>query len=73
MIWWPSPLYHLKIDKQFEYSTASEAQNRAEREAQHEDCEGADAYMISQDPSSGEVGPPSFLVRLGSYPEFADF
>ena len=59
----------LKIGKQFEYTTASEAQNRAEREAQSEDCAGADAYEISEDPSSGEVGSPSFLVRLGNVPE----
>ena len=63
----------LQIAKQFEYSTASEAQNRAEREAMTEDCAGADAYMISEDPSSGEVGNPSFLVRLGNVPEFDDF
>ncbi|WP_208350384.1 hypothetical protein [Pseudaestuariivita rosea] len=63
----------LKIGKQFQYSTASEAQNRAEREAQSEDCAGADAYMISEDPNSGEVGSPSFLVRLGNVPEFDDF
>ena len=62
-----------KIDKQFQYSTASEAQNRAEREAQSEDCVGADAYMISEDASSGEVGSPSFLIRLGNVPEFDDF
>lgn len=63
----------LKIDKQFQYSTASEAQNRAEREAQSEDCAGADAYMVSEDPNSGEVGSPSFLVRLGNVPESDDF
>ena len=63
----------LKIGKQFQYSTASEAQNRAEREAHSEDCAGADAYMISEDPNSGEVGSPSFLVRLGNVPEFDDF
>ncbi len=63
----------LKIGKQFQYSTAAEAQNRAEREAQSEDCAGADAYMISEDPNSGEVGLPSFLVRLGNVPEFDDF
>ena len=63
----------LKIDKQFEYSNASEAQNRAEREAQLESCAGADAYMVSEDPNSGEVGTPSFLVRLGKVPEFDDF
>ncbi len=63
----------LKIGKQFQYSTAAEAQNRAEREAQSEECAGADAYMISEDPESGEVGSPSFLVRLGSVPETDDF
>jgi len=63
----------LKIGKQFQYSTASEAQNRAEREAQSDDCAGADAYMVSEDPNSGEVGTPSFLVRLGSVPDFDDF
>ncbi|WP_299293145.1 hypothetical protein [uncultured Tateyamaria sp.] len=62
----------LKIGKQFQYSTAAEAQNRAEREAQNEDCSGADAYMISEDPNSGEVGPPSFLIRLGNVPETDD-
>lgn len=63
----------LKIAKQYEYSTASDAQNRAEREALSEDCAGADAYMIIEDPNSGEVGTPSFLLRLGSVPEFDDF
>ncbi len=59
----------LKIAKQFEYSSASEAQNRAEREALSKDCAGADAYMVTEDPTSGEVGDPSFLVRLGNVPE----
>ncbi len=63
----------LKIDKQLRYSTAAEAQNRAEREAQSEDCAGADAYMITEDPNSGEVGSPSFLVRIGTVPETDDF
>ena len=63
----------LKIAKQFEYSTALEAQNRAEREALSENCLGADAYMVSEDPSSGEVGAPNFLVRLGKVPELDDF
>ncbi len=62
----------LKIAKQFEYSTASEAQNRAEREALSKDCVGADAYMVSEDSNSGEVESPSFLVRLGTVPEFDD-
>lgn len=63
----------LKIAKKFEYSTASEAQNRAEREALSDDCVGADAYMVSEDPNSEEVGAPSFLVRLGNVPESDDF
>ena len=62
----------LKIDKQFEYSTALEAQNRAEREALSEGCVGADAYMVTEDLNSGEVGTPSFLNRLGNVPEFDD-
>ena len=53
----------LKIGKQFQYSTAAEAQNRAEREAQSKDCAGADAYMVSEDPNSGEVGTPTSLSR----------
>lgn len=60
----------LKIAKQHEYSTASEAQNRAEREALSKDCAGADAYMVTEDPTSGEVGDPNFLIRLGNVPEF---
>ncbi|WP_299353580.1 hypothetical protein [uncultured Shimia sp.] len=63
----------LKINKQFEYTSASDAQNRAEREVQSEDCVGADAYIVREDQNSGEVGMPSFLVRLGIVPEFDDF
>ena len=63
----------VKIDKQFQYTTASEAQNRAERESQSDACAGADAYMIVEDASSGEVSAPTFLVRLGIVPEFDEF
>jgi len=63
----------LKIDKQFQYSTAFEAQSRAERENQRDDCAGADAYMVAEDPSSGEVGPPTFIARHGDVPELDDF
>lgn len=63
----------LKIDKQFQYSTASEAQGRAERECRSEYCVGADAYMITEDPSSGEVGLPTFLARFGTVPEADTF
>lgn len=60
----------LKIDKQIQHSTASQAQDRAEREAKSGGCVGADAYMVSEDPASGEVGTPRFLVRLGNVPDF---
>ncbi|MFT5868195.1 MAG: hypothetical protein ACI8TF_000296 [Paracoccaceae bacterium] len=63
----------LQVDKQFQYSTASQAQERAERESRSENCAGADAYMVVEDPNSGEVGTPTFLVRLGSVPEFDAF
>ena len=63
----------LEIGKQYQYTSASEAQNRAEREAASDDCAGADAYMITEDPSSGEVSAPEFLVRLGDVPEFDEF
>lgn len=63
----------LQVDKQFEYTSASEAEGRAEREFKSEHCSGADAYMITEDPQSGEVGPPEFLTRLGEYPEFDEF
>ncbi len=63
----------VKIDKQFQYTTAAEAESRAERASQSPDCAGADAYMIVEDPSSGEISPPTFLVRIGNVPEFDDF
>jgi len=59
----------LKIDKQLQYSTPREAEERAEREFRAENCVGADAYMVIEDSDSGEVGDPTFLVRLGSVPE----
>ena len=59
----------LKIDKQLQYSTPREAEERAEREFRAENCVGGDAYMVVEDSSSGEVGAPTFLVRLGSVPE----
>lgn len=64
---------NLKIDKQFQYSTAAQAEERAEREAQSDGCAGADAYTVSEDPNSGEVGSPNFLIRLGTVPEIDDF
>lgn len=59
----------LQIDKELQYSTAAEAQNRAEREYQAENCLGADAYMVTEDSNSGEVSDPTFLLRLGTTPE----
>ncbi len=63
----------LQVDKQFQYSTASQAQERAERESRSDGCAGADAYMVIEDVNSGEVGPPDFLVRLGNVPDFDEF
>lgn len=63
----------LKMDKQFQYTTAEEAESRAEREGKSPDCAGADAYMIVEDPNSGEVSAPTFLVRIGNVPEVDDF
>lgn len=62
----------LQIGKQFQYSTAAEAQGRAERECLREDCAGADAYMVIEDPNSGEVGEPTFIVRIGTVPDLDD-
>lgn len=60
----------VEIGQQFEYSTAAEAQGRAEREFQSDGCVGADAYMLVEDTGSGEVSAPTFLVRIGDVPEF---
>ena len=56
----------LGIGKQFQYTSASQAQERAERESRSDECVGADAYMVTEDPNSGEVSAPEFLIRLGS-------
>ena len=63
----------LKIGKQFQYTTAQEAKGRAEREGRSEGCAGADAYMVIEDPQSGEVSAPTFLIRVGQVPEVDDF
>lgn len=62
----------LKVDKLLQYTTAAQAEERAEREARSDNCVGADAYMLIEDPSSGEVGPPEFLARHGTVPEDVD-
>lgn len=63
----------LQVDKLFQYSTASQAEDRANREANSASCVGADAYMVVEDQNSGEVGSPTFLVRHGNVPENDDF
>lgn len=63
----------LQVDKLFQYSTASQAEERAGRECNSENCVGADAYMVVEDPNSGEVGPPTFFARHGTVPEIDDF
>lgn len=63
----------LKIDKQFKFSTPHEAQERAERECRSGHCVGADAYMVTEDVGSGEVGEPTFIARVGSVPELDGF
>ncbi|SFF18574.1 hypothetical protein SAMN04488523_1272 [Sulfitobacter brevis] len=63
----------LKIGKQFQYTTAEQATGRAERECRSDDCAGADAYMVIEDPQSGEVSEPTFLIRVGKVPELDDF
>ncbi|MFT7593119.1 MAG: hypothetical protein ACI8R4_000431 [Paracoccaceae bacterium] len=63
----------LQIGKQFQYTTASQAQERADRECRSEDCVGADAYMVTEDLDTGEVSVPTFLTRLGTVPEFDAF
>jgi hypothetical protein len=59
----------LQVDKLLQYTSAAQAEERAEREARSETCVGADAYMLTEDPGSGEVGPPTFLGRHGTVPE----
>ena len=61
-----------QIGKQFQYATAAQAEDRAERESRLEDCVGADAYMIVEDPESGEVGLPTFIARFGTVPDADD-
>ena len=59
----------LKVDKQFQYTSEAEAQNRAERESEREGCAGADAYMVVEDAGSGEVSAPTFIARFGNVPD----
>jgi hypothetical protein len=62
----------LQIDKQLQYSSESQAQDRADREFERGNCVGADAYMITEDAGSGEVSPPTFIVRHGTVPDIDD-
>ncbi|WP_458790721.1 hypothetical protein [Yoonia sp. MH D7] len=59
----------LQVDKVLEYSTAAQAEERAERESRSSGCVGADAYMLREDLGSGEVSDPTFLARFGTVPE----
>lgn len=63
----------LTVDKVFQYTSASQAEERAEREARREGCVGADAYMLTEDSDSGEVSEPVFLARHGKVPELDAF
>jgi hypothetical protein len=63
----------LQVEKLFEYSSASQAEERAAREFNSETCVGADAYSLAEDLNSGEVGLPVFLARHGRVPENEDF
>ncbi len=63
----------LQVEKQFQYSSAAQAEERAERESQSGNYVGADAYSVTEDPASGEVGPPTFLARFGTVPENDDY
>ena len=63
----------LKVEKLLQYTSASQAEERAEREARAEGCAGADAYMLTEDPNSGEVSQPMFLARHGNVPEIDAF
>ncbi len=58
----------LQVGKVLEYTSAAQAQERAERESRLEGCAGADAYMLSEDLGSGEVSEPTFLARFGTVP-----
>ena len=59
----------LQVDKVLQYTSAAQAEERSERESRREGCVGADAYMLSEDPMSGEVSEPVFLARHGTVPE----
>ena len=63
----------LQIGKQLQYSSESQANDRASREFESDQCVGADAYMVTEDPDTGEVSSPTFIVRLGSVPEFDEY
>ena len=63
----------LAVDKLFQYTSAAQAEERAEREARREGCAGADAYMLTEDSDSGEVSEPVFLARHGTVPELNAF
>ena len=59
----------LQIGKQLQYTSASQAEERAHREFQLPECVGVDAYMVTEDVVSGEVSAPSFIARFGKVPD----
>lgn len=59
----------LVVDKLLQYTSEAQAIERAEREGRSPTCVGADAYMLVEDEGSGEVGAPTFLVRVGTVPD----
>ena len=59
----------LQIGKQLQYTSASQAEERANREFQLPECLGADAYLVTEDAGSGEVSAPSFIARFGKVPD----
>lgn len=63
----------LQVDKLLQYTSAAQAQERAERESRAEGCVGADAYMLVEDAGSGEVSTPTFLARFGTVPDDDDY
>lgn len=63
----------LQVDKLLQYTSAAQAQERAERESRAEGCVGADAYMLIEDAGSGEVSAPTFLARFGTVPDDDDY
>ncbi|WP_166417601.1 hypothetical protein [Cochlodiniinecator piscidefendens] len=59
----------LVVANTFQYTTAAQAEDRAQRVFAAQQYVGADAYSLVEDLTSDEVGEPNFLVRLGEVPD----